>query len=469
MNRIEDDDPKFSPRPIILITGATGAVGYGICLRLMYQLSQPIQTDLSSKVYDQVESEGAGRIDRSAIAEEDHQSIYATPNGLTLLIACRSESKYRSTKLELENELKKLISSEKSIEYDDLKYSYIDRLTGQVECLDFDEYRTIWLENLRIDWLPMDLYQARTVIESIKLINSRYGYLTHLLLNAGGGPFVGIDWIGLLRAMIRNFNDALTYPDYLIEDSKITETTDGLPETWQLNVFSHYLLARESLPLLSKGAKKLAHETRIVWTSSLDARSSYFDRKDLECYRPGCHAYQSTKYQSEIVGQGFQEIILQHGLNRQVTSLVAHPGVVAGNMFLPIIGSFLDRMMKWTFSFARSILGSPHHVGQAYLAGLVWTKLCLSQAVDLDIRSTSNAEDGKDPAEQKPSSIKRARPFIRFGARCNRWGNPFIAKESLEGDDLEVNDRITDQRLVIDHCDQRANALLRLWGSSTSL
>jgi 3-keto steroid reductase len=191
--------------------GGTGAVGHGICLRLLYQLSQPFQLDLSSAYHLKSDQERREEIEQQkGELDEDYQSIYGTPNGLTLLVGCRSESKCRTTQIELEKGLRRLIEAEGKDEQEDLIFSYIDRQSGQVETMTFYEYRSRWLDQLTIEWVPMDLYHAQSVVDAVKLVNQRYGYLTHLLLNAGGGPFVGIDWIGLVKAFLRNFLNALT-------------------------------------------------------------------------------------------------------------------------------------------------------------------------------------------------------------------------------------------------------------------
>lgn len=439
-------------------------MGYGICLRLLYQLSQPFQADLSSPYHFEPKRE---RGENNHGHEQDHQSIYATPNGLTLLIGCRSENKCRRTQLELEQGLRRLIEREGSEEKEELMFSYIDRQSGQVETMSFYEYRSRWLDRLSIQWVPLDLHRAQSVLEAVKIVSHRYGYLTHLLLNAGGGPFVGIDWLGLLKASLRNFLNALTYPDYLVQATQAQETVDGIPETWQLNVLSHYMLAKESLPLLAKGSERTSSRTRMIWTGSLDGQEHFLDRKDLECFHSTAHAYQSTKYQSELVGQGFQDTITQHGLDSSVISLVAHPGVVAGNMFLPIIGVLMDTMMRWVFYFARLVLGSPHHLIDGYLAGLVWTKLCLT-GDPMEAQQSGGKGDAQGPLDKAGKSRSSNSRYLRFGAQCDRLGRPYVVQEVCLTSDQQADQRLVDQRLVIDHCDRKADALMRLWSSSAS-
>jgi 3-keto steroid reductase len=71
----------------------------------------------------------------------------------------------------------------------------------------------------------------------------RYPYLTHLVLNAGGGPFTGLDWAKVRWELVKNPIIAVTQPSYNIEE-KGRMTEDGLGWTWQVNILGHYVLVR---------------------------------------------------------------------------------------------------------------------------------------------------------------------------------------------------------------------------------
>ena len=118
----------------------------------------------------------------------------------------------------------------------------------------------------------------------------------------------------------------------------------------------------------------------------------------------------------------------------------------------------MDTMMRWVFYFARLVLGSPHHLIDAYLAALVWTKLCLTADHITSARSEGNRDGGRADAG-------RSSRHLRFGAECNRWGRPYVVQEDCGIVEDLADQRLIDQRLVIDHCDRKANALMRLWAS----
>ena len=63
------------------------------------------------------------------------------------------------------------------------------------------------------------------------------------MLNAGAGPFVGLDIPALIIALLTRPYQALTYPTYILERKGLM-TDDGIGWTWQCNVFGHYVLVR---------------------------------------------------------------------------------------------------------------------------------------------------------------------------------------------------------------------------------
>ncbi|KAG0150311.1 hypothetical protein CROQUDRAFT_73125 [Cronartium quercuum f. sp. fusiforme G11] len=450
----ENDDARFPPAPVILLTGANGAVGLGISLRLLHQLSQPNQADVSRcNVGDCSPGTKPACFTVGGYEEEDFQSAYATPNGLTLLLGCRSRTKAEDARATLLRRLKRLFAKESADDQVVSAYTFIDRVTGQVETISFEIYRQRWLANLRIEFLELDLSDLSSIFRAVDVLKQRYGYISHLLLNAGGAAFIGLDWPKAIRGFCRNFLEAVTFPDYMLE-GRSTETNDKLGHTWQLNVFGHYLLARLSLPLLSR-APTLG-PARIIWTSSLDGMAKFFEPRDYQCLE-SLQGYKSTKYQVGLLGWAFNSVIQAHEAAAKkekemsgpqlvapaaIHSLVAHPGIVAGNMFAHIIGVVLNYVMLIVFYFTRTILGSPHHVASPYKAGLVWTFASLGASPTDLLHGPSVQADVNQ------------RPF-RLGARCDRLGSEYVALEY--SDEGQVDQRWFDQahaEHLLDRCDQ---------------
>jgi 3-keto steroid reductase len=71
------------------------------------------------------------------------------------------------------------------------------------------------------------------------------------MLNAGGGPFIGLHWGATLYRISTRFLYAVTHPDYLVERTGLM-TNDKLGWTWQCNVFGHFLMVRGLVELLSE-------------------------------------------------------------------------------------------------------------------------------------------------------------------------------------------------------------------------
>lgn len=191
------------------VIGANGAVGLGVALRLLHQLSQPTQADVwRCNVVDV--SSGRNPLALDGNEEEDFQSVYATPNGLTLLLGCRNRKKAEDARADLYRRLKVLFARESTDDQAVTSYTFIDRITGQVETISFDTYRQQWLANLKIEFLELDLLNLSSISSAVDAVKQRHGYLSHLFLNAGGGAFTGLDWSKAARGFCRNFLEAVT-------------------------------------------------------------------------------------------------------------------------------------------------------------------------------------------------------------------------------------------------------------------
>lgn len=151
-----------------------------------------------------------------------------------------------------------------------------------------------------------------------------------VILNAGIGGWSGIDWPKAVWSVLTDMTEATTWPSYKLADvgavtkpqlssasSKATKTpgdeaTEPLvngasPEepplgsTFCSNVFGHYILAHELMPLLSRTASPSATTSgRIIWVSSIEAQDHHFDLDDLqglESYAP----YESSKRLTDVL------------------------------------------------------------------------------------------------------------------------------------------------------------------------
>ncbi|KAH9921834.1 hypothetical protein B0H21DRAFT_766557, partial [Amylocystis lapponica] len=88
-------------RQIILVTGATGDVGFGICHRLLFQLSQPNPPDAAPIA-----------IFRSAETPSEHDAAFGSaPPPTTIIMACRNRARAETARTKLYALLKARIST----------------------------------------------------------------------------------------------------------------------------------------------------------------------------------------------------------------------------------------------------------------------------------------------------------------------------------------------------------------------
>ncbi|KAF3858699.1 hypothetical protein F7725_011900 [Dissostichus mawsoni] len=208
--------------------------------------------------------------------------------------------------------------------------------------------------NAHVDLLQLDVGSVQSVLSAAQEVKARYNRIDFLYLNAGIMPNPQLDlnafFKGLFsRNVVRMFATAegiLTQQDRL--------NSDGLQEVFATNLFGHFLLIRELEPLLS----------RLVWTSSSNARRSAFSMEDMQ-HREGRESYSSSKYASDM---------LSLALNRQknsqgLFSSVICPGLVMTNLTYGILPSFfwtLIMPVMWLIRiFTNTFTLTPHNGAEA--------------------------------------------------------------------------------------------------------
>ncbi|KAF7955245.1 uncharacterized protein EAE97_000504 [Botrytis byssoidea] len=151
-----------------------------------------------------------------------------------------------------------------------------------------------------------------------------------VVLNAGIGGWSGIDWPKAIWTVLTDMTEAVTWPTYkLAEVGAVTkpqlssvspksadpsddEATQPLlngetPEepplgaTFCSNVFGHYVLAHELMPLLSRTSSPSATTSgRIIWVSSIEAQAQHFDEDDLQGLESRT-PYESSKRLTDVL------------------------------------------------------------------------------------------------------------------------------------------------------------------------
>ncbi|PWN51357.1 NAD(P)-binding protein [Violaceomyces palustris] len=318
------------------------------------------------------------------------------------------------------------------------------------------KYRRRFCQGTRIEFVPLDLGSMASALECAKTIRERYPYVTHIVLNAGSSAWTGLNWFHATYMIMTSFRHAVTWPAF--KRQRVGDLSDdGLGWVWQCNVGAHWVLTRALLPSLRKTPYSVP--SRIVWTSSLEAFSSYYDPTDFQCVdvKRTPHPYETTKYQCELAAFGLDEslqarrIRTQPGtpreeysssglhsksssenstasqsanatqtgpylalpppsrpssIEKEPRSYLAHPGVVASSMMADFLNFWLDSAMKLAFYFARWFF-SPHHPIDPFKGSISVSHVCLAPSTNLSTK-------------------------LRYGSRADWWGREYVGSERIE-------------------------------------
>ncbi|KAL9938688.1 hypothetical protein V8E36_002407 [Tilletia maclaganii] len=513
--------PKTNPgrrRPVIVVTGANGGVGYGICQRLLVQLSAPIPPDTLPEHPSK----------RDPGSESPPPSPFAAPDGITLVLACRNAIKAHRARLELQalldnlaalpdeedtplsppvglglssqsphgnidenadpavvaqaieasirrrrrrsaealahgngkgkvssaGEAKEdyaLLEEEEEDEGEDEDEEDAHGVNRSLDLIDREarargKYRRRFCAGTRIEFVPLDLGSMASALNCASLITQRYGYVTHLILNAGVGSFTSLNWFHAIYLCLTNFHRFVTYPAYK-RQRKGDVSDDGYGWVWQSNVGAHYILVRALLPALR--ATPYSTPSRIIWTSSIEAFRVFYDEDDYQCVQQPYNVlpYESTKYQCELAAVGLDEVLrkarirsapgtpfevdLVNGkteLRAEPTrrlvrgedekgegeqgleprSFLSHPGVVASSIAAALFSfALLETLMKWAFYVARWTF-SPHHNIEAFKGAVSAVHVALAPLPRLD-------------------------SMRKYGSRCDWRGREYCNADTIDG------------------------------------
>lgn len=184
-----------------MITGGNSGIGLGIAERLIKQLSTPNPSDAS------------------CFANSSARSDFCTPNGCHLVIASRNERKGREALARLQTFAQRTcdrVSGASSFDYGRKKNELSAR-----------EYTMKWIQHLHLDFIKLDLSSVDATFDAVSSIRGKYSYISHLILNAGVAPVIGLDWHAIVTGLFTNFFATLTSGSCTIEE-KGKMTDDGL-------------------------------------------------------------------------------------------------------------------------------------------------------------------------------------------------------------------------------------------------
>ncbi|KAI1909198.1 3-keto-steroid reductase [Ophidiomyces ophidiicola] len=356
----------------ILVTGTNSGLGLSICRRLIDEF-------LSQRPRNQ---------------------------SLNLIFTTRSTRKSNETLAQLQSHLQS-----KNVSKDDL-----DRVTLKPEHVDL-----------------CDLLSVRAL--SQRLLTS-IPKLDILILNAGIAGFTGINWPRAIFLVMTDLIHSVTWPagycltsmGNLIKKQTSFPDEPELGEVFCANVFGHYMLTHNLMPLL----EKCNAPGRVIWTSSLEATRNAFDISDIQALKTP-HAYESVKYLTDVLVltsplsstspwvDTFSSSRKRSTRNSAINSIkpnmyIAHPGICATSI-MPLLLPLYYAMMA-AFLFAR-FLGSPWHVISSYRGAIASVWLSLSPQSTIDA------------AEAAYAALGGGR--VKWGSACDRSGREKVVCTEVEG------------------------------------
>ncbi|OQE23006.1 hypothetical protein PENSTE_c009G02493 [Penicillium steckii] len=360
----------------ILVTGANSGLGFSICCRLADEF-------LASRSSDET---------------------------LTIIFTTRSARKAQDTRHQLERHLQ----SSNPSPSDAARVKFVS------ESVDLG-----------------DLLSVRKL--SRKLIQT-FPKLDSIILNAGIGGWSGLDWPKAIWGVLTDLIHQTTWPSYKLAPTGVLaarqtkeEEEPQLGSVFCANVFGHYMLAHNVVPLL-KRANSPNGPGRIVWVSSIEATIKFFDVNDIQGLRTAA-PYESSKALTDILALTSDlpsaapwavNSFLRSDAEKKITNdqtpssipsiHVSHPGICATSI-VPLILPLAWAMVA-AFYGAR-MLGSPWHTLSTYLGACAPVFLALSQQSELEATEAPYRQAGGGK--------------LKWGSAASRWGQESVASTETEG------------------------------------
>lgn len=259
-----------------------------------------------------------------------------------------------------------------------------------------------------------------------------------LILNAGMGGFIGLDWWAMIKQSVTDIVGSFTWPKYKIgsvgrvvkpqllrsnnNNNEEGQTEPPLAEVFCANVFGHYMLSHDLMPLLAG--------KRIIWTSSLEAYAKVFDPNDMQAIRSNC-AYESSKRLTDILALTYKLPASQPYVSKYTSTptlsnpsqapnppsppppkvYLSHPGICASNiMFSNPLMAHIVFASLW---FIR-LFGSIWQTATPYIGATAAVWLTLSPQSVLD---RMEADEGVG----------------KWGSAADVWGNERVERTEVEG------------------------------------
>ncbi|XP_068808163.1 3-keto-steroid reductase/17-beta-hydroxysteroid dehydrogenase 7 [Struthio camelus] len=265
----------------------------------------------------------------------------------------------------------------------------------------------------QVSTVEVDLGSVASVLRAARDLRRRFQRLDFVYLNAGIMPNPHVNfkalWQGLLTGkilhMLTTAEGVMTQTDRL--------NGDGLQEVFATNLFGHFILVRQLESLLCGNEKP----SRLIWTSSSNARESAFSLSDYQ-HAKGQESYSSSKYATDLTS-----VVLNRKLNKQgLYSSVVCPGLVMSNMTYRILPVFLWMLLMpimWLIRFfAKTYTLTPYNGAEAH----VWL------------------------FKQKPESLD---PLVKYHSCTSGLGKKYVEPRKIDVDE-EIAEKFYEKLLELE-------------------
>ncbi|KAE8355840.1 hypothetical protein BDV28DRAFT_128240 [Aspergillus coremiiformis] len=378
-NGTEED---LQDKVYILVTGANSGLGFSICCRLVDEfLSSPQRANQS----------------------------------LTVIFTTRSPKKGNDTQLRLQDHLRNTSTTPS-----------------------------------RVTFVPesVDLNNLVSVRALSRRLNEEYPKLDAIVLNAGIGGWTALNWPRAIWGVLTDLVHEVSWPSYkiaptgMVTDYQTTTLADQEPRLGSVfcaNVFGHYMLAHNVMPLLRRSGQPNG-PGRVIWLSSLEATRKMLDVEDLQGLRTAA-PYESSKALTDLLAltadlpstapfvKSFYSVEGNHvsngGFGRPRVAddddslpnmYLSHPGI-CGTGILPLSWPLFYAMIA-AFYLARW-LGSPWHTVMTYFGACAPVWLALSAQSVLDAAESTYRQHGGGRT--------------KWGSSCNLLGKDCAASTEVDG------------------------------------
>ncbi|TCD70474.1 hypothetical protein EIP91_003235 [Steccherinum ochraceum] len=335
-------------------------------------------------------------------------------------------------------------------------------------------------DNLEINFHPVDMADLKSVFRFGRELAQKYAYVSHLICNAGGGIFEGIDWLRALYQIACQPVIGVTVTEFKMQKSGVI-SSDGLGLVWQSNVFSHYVLSRILEPLFQSYMEKSKHSSRVLWMSSLEASSTAYSRDDWQCIKAKT-AYEATKYQIDLIAHELHLRTLQAVKPSPIRHIIVHPGISHSDLTKALIVSVLE-YAKLAYFYVVRWFGSRNHTITITAAAISAVHLSLISLLFVPDKLTkftharfagrshppSLLQDseythtlyktGRQTMANCKASEELGKPSpVKFSSEVDRLGNPRVGVYTI----IDYAEHHEDGEFLVDKCEELYQACKKL-------